>query len=91
MPPPAPVGKYIYIGKLNQVMNMVDFQRRKREEENLMELGITHMYYKETKSVISVPETVLKERGHMNADGDYIGNVSNHRDYVVGENRPGWD
>jgi len=74
-------------------MSISDFQRRKREEENLMELGVTHLYFKETKQVISVPEAVLKERGQMTADGDFIsgGKVGgNYDDYVPGEKRPGW-
>ena len=58
-----------------------------------MELGVTHLFYKENKNIISISEVVLKERGFMNVEGDYEftqvgGNVE---DYVPGQKRCGWD
>ena len=37
-----------------------------------MTLGITHMYYKSPKDVVSVPLKVLKARGHINEEGEFV-------------------
>ena len=37
-----------------------------------MTLGITHMYHKTPKDVVSVPLKVLKARGHINEDGEFV-------------------
>ena len=41
-------------------------------EEPEMTLGITHVYHKSPKDVVSVPLKVLKARGHINADGEFV-------------------
>ena len=91
--PPVKSSNYRYVGKVNDIFGLNEFHRRKREEETELELGVTHMYCKDKKSVVSVPDVVLKERGYMDAQGWMVQGVKvggNYSDYLPGEKRVGW-